>query len=335
VINEQIVAEGWHTGFGNPHAEVEVLNQVSNLASLKDSYKILYVSLEPCCHQGKTPPCTNLIIKSGIDEVHIGAVDQNPLVAGRGIKMLKEAGIKVFLHNHSFSENLNRSFNTILKYNRPYIVLKWAQSADGFIGRAGEKIWLSNQGSNTFVHQLRNKVDAIMVGNNTLRNDKPALSARIHPFKDPKKIVLDLSGSLDYTWLYEWLGEGDFYFASEKASSNLFSTKENVNQIQLATNGTEYSLEIWQELMTNLYHANVGSVLIEGGAKVLQFLIRHQLWDELILIKTPVTLKSGIKAPSIQLIPSSTKQILDNQIEHYFNPTLHTGERLQSSYFQD
>ncbi len=333
VINDQIIAEGWHTGFGNPHAEVEVLNQFPDLASFKDTYKILYVSLEPCCHHGKTPPCTNLIISKGIDEVHIGALDPNPIVSGNGINMLQKAGIKVVLHNHSFSQNLIRPFNTILKYNRPYIILKWAQSADGFIGRTGEKIWLSNKGSNTLVHQLRNKVDSIFVGNNTLRNDMPALSSRVPPFKNPKKIVFDISGKLDMNWLNNWLSEGDFYFTNKNGDSNLSLLSSKLNQTVLDNSGIENTYANWKELLTNLYQAEIGSILIEGGSQVLQFLIDHHVWDELFLIKTTLTLKSGIKAPLFESKPSSITNMMEDQIEHYFNPTLHPNQNIQSIYF--
>jgi diaminohydroxyphosphoribosylaminopyrimidine deaminase / 5-amino-6-(5-phosphoribosylamino)uracil reductase len=333
VINDQIIAEGWHTGFGNPHAEVEVLNQVTVNNSYAEEYKSLYVSLEPCCHHGKTPPCTNLIINHGINEVHIGTLDPNPLVAGRGIDILEKSGIKVFLHHHQFSENINKPFNTILQYQRPYILLKWAQSADEFIGQAGEKIWLTNHGSKTFVHQLRNKADAIFVGNNTLRNDMPALNSRIPPFNNPKKIVFDKSCTLNKKWLNEWLSEGDFYFTGKNAGANLPLLPSGVNQIILKTCDTAYALEIWQELLSHLYQAHIGSILIEGGSEILQFLIDHDLWDELFIIKTAVKLGTGIKAPSFQSIPSSVKNIMEDQLEHYFNPSLYSENTMQSIYF--
>jgi diaminohydroxyphosphoribosylaminopyrimidine deaminase/5-amino-6-(5-phosphoribosylamino)uracil reductase len=329
LVDGKIMAEGWHTGFGLPHAEVEVLTQFYPRAGNHE----LIVTLEPCCHYGKTPPCADLIIKEGISIVHIGIQDPNPLVAGKGIEKLRNAGIEVHQYEHMDAlHQLIRPFATNIKYKRPYIILKWAQSMDGFISKKEERNQLSGAMSQFHLHLIRNKIDGIFVGNNTILTDSPYLTSRIAPFSHPSKIVMDIHGRMRQLMKNNWLNENDFYFCNKSTGLATNNNKENQNTTQINIPYENY-LQSWAFMLENLYEHNVGTLLVEGGAEVLSFLINHNLWDECMIIKTPVKLTKGVAAPQMLIKPSTKVQIGFDTWENYFNTDVQTHLPARSLYF--
>jgi diaminohydroxyphosphoribosylaminopyrimidine deaminase / 5-amino-6-(5-phosphoribosylamino)uracil reductase len=310
--DDQLTAEGWHARFGGAHAEVMVFDQIQP----SKSYKQLYVTLEPCSHFGKTPPCADRIIAEGVKEVHIGMTDPNPLVSGRGISRLKDAGILVYVYEHILEfQSLIKPFLTGIAQQRPYIILKWAESANGFLGRANESVWLSNPFSQHKVHHIRNKVDAIFAGNQTIRTDNPRLTSRVPPFRNPCKLIMNLNGRVPSDWLIKNLTGDDFYVchADQLGTDSLV---QGMKQMGIRT--TEYSRSSWMEILHWLYAHHVGTLLIEGGATVLNFLIQHNLWDEAIVIKTPSIIPNGnIEAPRLSRYPAF-KESMSNDTWHYY-----------------
>lgn len=193
----RIIGEGFHSHYGGPHAEVEAVRSVSPSDQSLIRESTLYVSLEPCCVHGRTPPCTNLILDMGIPRVVISNLDESPGVNGKGIRLLEEAGVEV--HTHVLEDEglpYSRIRNTFVRNRRPYIVLKYARSADGFLGRENESVWLTNGISKRLVHKWRSEVDAILVGTQTLRVDDPGLTNRLYFGKSPIRLVLDREASL-------------------------------------------------------------------------------------------------------------------------------------------
>jgi diaminohydroxyphosphoribosylaminopyrimidine deaminase / 5-amino-6-(5-phosphoribosylamino)uracil reductase len=310
--DDQLTAEGWHARFGGAHAEVMVLDQVKP----SGSYKQLYVTLEPCSHFGKTPPCADRVISDGINEVHIGISDPNPLVSGKGIQKLKDAGISVFVYEHiSEFRNLIKPFLTGILQKRPYIILKWAESADGFLGRTNQSVWLSHPVSQHRVHQIRNKVDAIFAGNQTIRTDNPRLTSRVPPFRNPCKLIMNLNGRVPSDWIIENLTGNDFYVYNEKHPTGDFL---GLGMKHLGVQSGDYSLANWLGILQWLYAHHVGTLLIEGGATVLNFMIQHDLWDEAIVIKTPSIIPNGnIEAPRLSRYPAF-KESMSNDTWHYY-----------------
>ena len=198
VYQDTILGEGYHRKFGGPHAEVEAFNSVPPGKKHLIPQSTLYVSLEPCCITGKTPPCTDRIILEGVRDVRIGITDPNPSVAGKGIELLKENGIKVtFNILPEQGEHLVRSFKTNILQKRPHVILKWAQSKFNIMGIEGQQVWLSHPYTSTWSHRLRAEADAIMVGARTITTDNPELTTREYPGRSPQRVVYDPNGSLN------------------------------------------------------------------------------------------------------------------------------------------
>lgn len=289
VCNHEVIGKGYHEKFGGPHAEVNAINDVKNKELLKQS--TLYVNLEPCSHYGKTPPCADLIIDTGIKRVVIGTTDPNPKVAGKGIKKLIDAGIEVHVGvRERECEELNHRFFTFIRKNRPYIILKWAQSMDGFIAPenqdSGQPTIISNSEAQILVHQWRSEEQAILVGANTIIKDNPQLNVRLVDGISPQIIILGNPSSIPP--------------ASRVLKSQPLYIPSPGNLIHL-------SLE-----------KGYLSVFVEGGLHTLQSFLEEGLWDEArVIINPKLQLKSGIKAPVLNQQPNREMECGNNLIKFY------------------
>ena len=309
VVNNKIIGEGYHQFFGGPHAEVNAINNVLNTKSLKKA--TLYVSLEPCSHMGKTAPCADLIIKKGIQNVVIGTRDPNPLVGGKGIEKLKNAGIEVeegVLQDQCLE--LNKRFFTFHEKRRPYVILKWAQTLDGFLDRIREDNkqevnWISAPETKTLVHKWRSEEQSILVGRNTILNDNPSLTVREYGGTNPIRLVIDsqlqISGSLN---VY-----------SEDAPTIVFNrlkdaTEKNIEFVKIKETSTK-------NILDELYKRGIQSVFVEGGSRTLQYFIIDNVWDEARVIVGRKSFKEGYKAPVINRIPIKTIPFGKDTV-HYF-----------------
>ena len=296
VHNDKIIGEGYHRQYGKPHAEVNAINSVKNKSLLKDS--TIYVSLEPCAHHGKTPPCARLIIDSEIPRVVIACLDPYPEVSGKGIKMLQDAGIKVTLDIlKEEALELNKEFFTNQCKNRPYIYLKWAQTKDGFIDKERcdnvkpQPTPISNDFSRMLVHKKRAEVSSIMIGTNTAVNDNPSLTTRFWYGKNPVRVVLDRQGRIPSDY-YLFDGKVETIVFTEK--NNLPAVSKNIVPISLKFDGT-----LLDTILSILKSRKISSILVEGGCELLQNLINKGLWDEAFIETSDMSFCKGIKAPVI------------------------------------
>lgn len=310
VHNQRIIGEGYHERFGESHAEVNAIHRVKDKSVLKNA--TIYVSLEPCSHIGKTPPCADLLIQHQFKKVVIACRDSFHQVDGKGIEKLKQAGIEVelgVLENEA--RQLNKRFFTFHELKRPYIMLKWAQTKDGFIDRdrAGSDTginWISSPETQSLVHQWRSEEQAILVGKNTIINDNPSLTVRNVVGKNPLRIVLDKNLALT----------PDFQVFSDELPTLIFnsikSEQINCNEFVQLENFSA------QGIVNLLYERNIQSVLIEGGAKTLSSYIEAGLWDEARIIEGDVCFGKGLKAPTLSKLPSKTYSFSNDKIYHYF-----------------
>ncbi|MEG1564021.1 MAG: bifunctional diaminohydroxyphosphoribosylaminopyrimidine deaminase/5-amino-6-(5-phosphoribosylamino)uracil reductase RibD [Bacteroides sp.] len=291
VCDGQIIGEGYHIRCGEAHAEVNAIRAVKDLSLLKRA--TLYVSLEPCSHQGKTPPCADLIIDKEIPRIVIGCQDPFAKVAGRGIQRLRNAGREVIVGVlEKECRELNRRFITFHTYQRPYITLKWAESADGFIDKErtkGEPVRLSTPLTSILVHQRRAETDAILVGTRTALLDNPSLTVRNWYGHHPVRVVLDRKLSLPCS----------LHLFDETVHTLVFTAQSQANSYQTEYITLNYKTNIIPQLTKALYERNLQSLLIEGGSQVLQSFIATDLWDEAYVEISALKLASGVKAPSI------------------------------------
>ena len=315
VHKNTIIGEGWHYRSGLPHAEVNAINSVKNKSLLSDA--TIYVSLEPCSHFGKTPPCADLIIDSGIKKVVIGSLDPNPTVAGRGVKRLMEAGCDVVVGILAAEcDNLNKRFFTFHTKKRPYIILKWAETSDGFIApdkakrsEEPEPVWITNELSRQLVHKQRAIEHAILVGTRTVLDDDPSLTTRDWSGNSPIRIILDRDLSIRKI-ASVFNDEAEILVISEKTkgkSANISYAKAN------------FSENVAQQICDILYDNNIQSVIIEGGAKTIQTFVDAQLWDEASVYVGNITFGSGLKAPKISNRKDSEMKITNNQLLSFIN----------------
>ena len=312
VYEGKIIGEGWHKKTGEPHAEVNAINSVKDKSLL--SKATIYVSLEPCSHYGKTPPCSDLIIKYNIPNVVIGTVDPNPKVAGNGIKKLIENGISVIvgiLENECYQ--LNKRFFTFHNEKRPYIILKWAESADGFIAPLSkekkEPVWLTNEISRQLVHKWRSEEQAILVGTNTVLEDNPKLNVRDWTGNNPVRIVLDRTGKIS----------NDYFILDNQFTTIIITEQENIE----STRNCIYEKVIFDEMLAEkigyiLWKHTIQSVIIEGGTTTLETFINANLWDEARVFKSTVELKEGIRAPFLKNTTASIK-IKNDSLTKFYN----------------
>lgn len=308
VHNDKIIGEGWHKQYGGPHAEVNAIDAVQDKSLLNES--TAYVSLEPCSHFGKTPPCVDLLIKHQLKRVVIASTDPNPLVAGRGIKKLKEAGIEV---SESVCEQegleINKRFFTAINKKRPFVILKWAQTADGFVARSNyDSKWISKESSRKLVHKWRSEEDAILVGYQTALNDNPQLNVRMWSGKDPVRLVIDKNNSLpQHLYLFDKTQRTIIY--------NL-QKDEAGDQVERVKVGEENLLE---DILADLYKRDIRSVIIEGGTATLNQFIAADLWDQANVFISPKTFGDGISAPVINKNIFAEEIIKDDRLLIYKN----------------
>ena len=289
VYKNQIIGEGYHIKSGSHHAEVNAINSVKDKTKLSES--TIFVSLEPCSHQGKTPPCADLIIAYNIPNVVIGCQDPFSKVAGAGIQKLKEAGIQVevgLLEKKALS--LIKQFYTFHANKRPYIVLKWAESADGYIDRnriQGKPTRISSPLSTIVTHKRRAEIESILVGRRTALLDNPSLSVRSWYGQNPIRLVIDKELSLPKE-LNLFNGKTNTYVFTEK---EIKSTQKNLEYVTL-----NFNKPVINQILAFLYDKNIQSVLVEGGAQLHNSFIEGNLWDEIHIEKGELIIKDGVKA---------------------------------------
>lgn len=305
VYMNKIIGEGWHQKSGEPHAEVNAINSVKDKSLLPKS--TLYVNLEPCSHYGKTPPCADLIVKMKIKNVVIGTIDFNSEVHGKGILHLQKNGCNVTVGIlEKDCHDLNIRFFTFHQKKRPYIILKWAETKNGFIfpkynhfieykNKETDKnnlnpIWISNEYSLQLVHKWRTEEQAILVGTTTVLNDNPRLNAREFEGESPLRIVIDRELKIPE----------DFNFFDSSVSTLVFTENNNFKQKEnLVFQIIDFSENVVRQICEVLHQKNIQSVIVEGGTKTLQSFIDENLWDEARVFVGEINFEDGIKAPVI------------------------------------
>lgn len=312
VHNGRIIGEGWHHRAGEPHAEVNAINSVADPSLLSES--TIYVSLEPCAHYGKTPPCADLIIRHKIPKVVIGCRDPFEAVDGKGIEKLEQAGIEVTVGVlEDECRFLNRFFFTYHLRKRPYIILKWAQSQDGFLDKKRERgkkgiNWITSKPTKTLVHKWRHEVDAILVGSNTVINDDPELTVRLVSGKSPTRLVVDPLG--------ETPANAKVY--NDTASTIAFMHKPNP-QLPQRVRTITLSDDVIPSVISTCYEHQVQSLLIEGGAHTLHQFINAGMWDEARVLTGSPHFGEGLKAPTLNVLPAKKHTLGSDQLTLYYN----------------
>ena len=309
VKDDKIIGEGYHQVYGGPHAEVNAINSVKNKKLLKKS--TLFVNLEPCSHHGKTPPCSDLIISMGIPEVIIGQKDPNPMVAGQGIEKLSNSSCKVktgILEQES--RYLNRRFNVFHEKKRPYIILKWAQTLDGFMDidrnadiKPGNN-WISNYQLTRLVHKWRTEEDAIMIGTTTALNDNAKLTAREWPGKNPLRIVLDENLILP----------DNLNVLDDSTPTIIFTSKQKRARQNTEFIAIDFQKDIFSQMMDILYKKGVQSIIVEGGKILLESFLKINLWDETRVIIGNKIFHKGLKGPDLPGRPYVSELIDKDQL---------------------
>ena len=300
VLDDKIIGEGNTSKAGGNHAEVNAINSVEDKSLLKLS--TIYVTLEPCCHHGKTPPCVDKIIASGMKKVVIGIKDPNPLVCGKGIEKLKENGIEVIsgVLKKECVEHHKRFLSFIIN-KRPYIILKWAETADGHIAPkqkdVNEPYWISNSKSRELVHKWRSKEQAILVGAQTIREDDPRLTTRDCEGKNCDIYILSKKGL-----------KKDYKIFNQDSKVTVLDDEE-----------INFNKKIAKQICDKLYDDKILSVIIEGGTKTLSNFIDSDMWDEMRVFKTQEILGDGVKGPKIKFNAKRKVQIENNILEYHLN----------------
>lgn len=296
VYEDTIIGEGWHKKAGEPHAEVNAVRSVKDKSLLKKA--TIYVSLEPCSHFGKTPPCCDLIIANKIPNVVVGTVDPNEKVAGRGIKKLIEAGANVVVGILEDECNeLNKRFFTFHQKKRPYIILKWAENLDGFLAPEKEidqerkPVWITNQYSRQLVHKWRSEEQAILAGTQTVVDDNPKLNVRDWSGNNPVRVILDQNNRISK----------DSFVFDESVKTIVFTKSENM----ISTENTifekiDFDKNSIENILAVLYQHQIQSIIIEGGRQTLESFINENIWDEARIFIGKNTFKKGTKAPELQ-----------------------------------
>ena len=313
VYDGKIIGEGYHQKYGTPHAEVNAINSVKDKSLLSKS--TLYVNLEPCSHHGKTPPCSLLIIEKKIKRVVIGCVDTFSEVSGKGIEMLQNAGIKVQVGIlEEESRELNKRFFTYHEKKRPYIILKWAETADGFIDYNREVVkdnrptWISNAQSLRLVHKWRSREQAILVGSTTALKDNPSLTVRSWSGKSPLRIVIDRNNKLP----------NDLPLFDKSVETVMFTSK-----ISEARDITQVKIDNFDnpipEIVEYLYEREIQSIIIEGGSTILTQFINQNLWDEARVFIGKDRFIDGLKAPKLMLETINFSKLGNTELLLYRN----------------
>ncbi|MFN7675664.1 bifunctional diaminohydroxyphosphoribosylaminopyrimidine deaminase/5-amino-6-(5-phosphoribosylamino)uracil reductase RibD [Flavobacterium sp.] len=312
VYDNKIIGEGWHKKSGEPHAEVNAINAVKDKSLLSKS--TIYVSLEPCSHYGKTPPCCDLIVAHKIPNIVVGTIDPNSKVAGKGIKRLIENGVNVTVGILEKECNeLNKRFFTFHNKKRPYIILKWAESLDGFIAPLAkekkEPVWISNAFSRQLVHKWRSEEQAILIGTNTVIEDNPKLDVRDWTGKNPVRIVLDRTGKI-----------AEDYFVKDLKTKTIIITEQD--NLTISENGIYENVIFDASMLPTicgiLFKNNIQSVIIEGGRQTIQTFIDSDFWDEARVFVGNFNLNNGVKAPLLKRNYTSSK-IKEDQLKLFIN----------------
>lgn len=314
VHNERIIGEGFTSPYGGNHAEINAIKAVSDLPLLKES--VLYVTLEPCSHYGNTPPCADLIISHNIPEVVIGILDPHEKVAGKGIERLKESGCQVTVGVlEKECREHHRRFLTFHEQKRPYLILKWAETADGFIAPEQDKrqedlqpYWITGPYARQMVHQWRAQEQAILVGTTTVLADNPKLDVRQWTGKNPLRVILDRNLKVPR----------HFHVLDGTISSLVITEKKpeeptkNVAYVQL-----DFSRNLAEQLCQLLFERGITSMIIEGGTQTLQTFIDAGLWDEARVFTGQTTFKNGVKAPRFTGTLCSERAIENDRLKLY------------------
>lgn len=318
VHQDKIIGEGFTSPYGGPHAEVNAVQSVIASYGQKTAQElfkksVIYVSLEPCVHFGKTPPCADMLVSYHFSKVVIGCLDPFAKVNGQGVQKLKDAGIQVLVGVlEKECQFINRRFFTRISKFRPYVILKWAETKDGFFAPKDQsQRWISNVASKQLVHLYRSQEDAILVGTKTALSDNPALNNRLWSAKSPKRVLIDknLSVPSDYK-----------LFAADGVDVIIFNAiktdwQGNLKYIQLEN----FDLYLPQNILYQLYLMDVQSIIIEGGARTLETFIKAGLWDEARVFTGSEAWQEGVLAPTIPTQSAETYQVADNKLEIYYN----------------
>lgn len=316
VHNGKIIGEGYHHEYGGPHAEVIAIRQVKDKSLLKDS--IIYINLEPCSHYGKTPPCSILIQKHEIPRVVISNSDPFPSVSGKGIASLKEAGIDITVGVlEEEGEFLNRRFLSFHRKKRPYIILKWAETQDGYIDisrQEGDPVgtnWITDEVSRTLVHKWRSEESGLMVGTNTIIADNPKLNVRRWTGNSPLRITFDRNGRIP---------ENAFIFDNSQDTLVFYSIHDRfsgkLNSIMI---DHDASLE---DILNELYDQKIQSVMVEGGREIHEAFISENLWDEARVFKGKMKFSQGVRAPVINKPSYEIVDFQGSELSLYYNPSI-------------
>lgn len=319
VHNGRIIGEGFTSPYGGPHGEVNCINSVNEADRHLIPEATLYVSLEPCSHYGKTPPCCDLIIHHRIQNIVVGTIDPNEKVAGNGIRKLREAGKNVITGVlEKECRELNRRFFTFHEEQRPYIILKWAESADGFLspsrlsdssisGSLEDKkpVWITNAYSRQLVHKWRSEEAAILVGTQTVLDDNPQLDVRDWTGPNPVRIVLDRSGRIS----------DDHFVKNQKIKSIILTEKADFpNLDNLHYEQISFDEHLPQTIAGILYKHGLLSVIVEGGRRTLQTFVDSGLWDEARVFKGEAVLHNGTMAPELSAIAKTRQKIVNDEL---------------------
>lgn len=306
VQDEAIIGEGFHQIYGGPHAEVNAIKSVANPELLQGS--TVYVTLEPCAHWGKTPPCANLLVEKRVKKVIIAAHDSNPLVGGRGIEILRTAGIEVELGVLEQEARLqNRRFFTQIEKQRPFVILKWAQTSDGFVAREDySSKWISGSKSRQLVHKWRSEEDAILVGKNTALHDNPSLNVRDWVGKNPLRIVLDSNLELPQ----------DLKLFDRSIPTICYNSRKNESSENLEFVNLGVAISV-ADILEDLQSRKIQSLIVEGGSRVLAKFIESGLWDEARVFTSKSTFDAGIPAPQLNQKPTEILSIGEDTLTIY------------------
>jgi diaminohydroxyphosphoribosylaminopyrimidine deaminase/5-amino-6-(5-phosphoribosylamino)uracil reductase len=308
VHNGKIIGEGYHHKAGENHAEINAINSVEDKTLIPES--TIYVSLEPCAHYGKTPPCAFKIVELGFKKVVIGAMDSHDKVNGKGKKIIQDAGIEVvsgILEKECIE--LNKRFFTYHEKKRPFIILKWAESGDRFVDKDFRPTQISNSLTKQFVHQLRSDEHSILIGTMTALRDNPSLTTREIFGRNPIRILIDMDLKVS----------ADFNIYNNEAETLVFNSvkEDEEGNIKFIKASRENFIE---NMLKKLYELQIQSIIVEGGSFVLQQFINANLWDEAIIIKNrSLILENGTKAPNFENNPVDIKDFRDNMIEFHKN----------------
>lgn len=312
VCNGEIIGEGWHQEAGRAHAEVNAINAVQRQELLPLS--TLYVNLEPCSHYGRTPPCSDLIIEKKIKKVVIGSIDIHEKVKGAGIARLEKNGVEVVTGIlESKCEFLNRRFFTFHRYQRPYVILKWAQTADAYIfPEAGQKkgpVWISNPWSRLRVHQWRSQESSILVGKNTVLQDDPRLNTRDFKGSSPVRLVIDKN--LD-------IPESRQVYDQQQETIVYNGLKEGLDR-KVRFVKIDFEKGVIAQILGHLHASALQSIIVEGGAHTLNEFIREGLWDEARVFCSDVRFEKGIEAPVLRSSFIKEEKIGNDRLFWYEN----------------